>query len=374
MAQNSFQVFLLSIEKNNKSIYAAKEFVQTRQLEARTDITPENPEFEFGHFSGNTSEIGTKQVIGLTQNLKFPTTYIYKNRLANQSGRQFGLDYMLVKQEILLQAAEVWCNAIHLNKKKTILKTRSEQAAKLLEFYLKKQKNGDATQLEVNKSHLFLINVQNQLRLIESQQVQNNQLLAQLNGGVLLEVSDTAFPSNTINTWNEFELALDSLHPEIQKLALEELMVNTQLKLSRSQWMPNLMLGYESEEVLSEKFQGIKAGISIPLWQEKNKIKKAKAELVYASAKKESVQLNLLTDYHNRYIQAKALQTNTLELKKSLATMNNQYLLSRSLELGQISAIEYFMELDYFYGIIDQLYELELQYQLSWMRLNQFKF
>ena len=110
---------------------------------------------------------------------------------------------------------------------------------------------------------MFLINVQNQLRLIESQQVQNNQLLAQLNGGVLLEVSDTAFPSNTINTWNEFELALDSLHPEIQKLALEELMVNTQLKLSRSQWMPNLMLGYESEEVLSEKFQGIKAGISM---------------------------------------------------------------------------------------------------------------
>jgi hypothetical protein len=30
------------------------------------------------------------------------------------------------------------------------------------------------------------------------------------------------------------------------------------------------------------------------------------------------------------------------------------------------------MELDYFYELLDQLYELELQYQLSWLRLHEF--
>jgi outer membrane protein TolC len=371
-AQPSLQDFLQRIETHNKTLQAAKEYTQMQQLAARTELNPGNPEVEFGYFPGNSDAIGTKQVLGVTQSLEFPTTYVHKYRMANHQVRFQSLNYQLTRQQLLLSAAETWCQLVYLNGKRAMVSQRSSQAVQLVDFYRKKQASGDATQLEVNKAQLFAIKMQNQLRVLQGQVLQVNEQIAQLNGGTPMLITDSVFTVQDLEPWDELKIAIDSLHPLIQLTALSEQMATNQIKLSRSQALPNLMVGYESETVLSEKFQGIKAGITIPLWQDKNKIKRSKAQLLYSQAQKEQAVLGLFTDYHNRYIEAQSLFTNSGALKNSLASMNNQYLLSRSLELGQISAIEYFMELDYFYELLDQLYELELQYQLSWLRLHEF--
>lgn len=371
-SQPSLESFLQSIETHNKSLQAAKEYTQMQQLAARTELNPGNPEVEFGYFPGNTDAIGTKQVLGVSQSLEFPTAYMHKYRMANQEVEWQALDYQLTRQQILLSAAETWCQLVYLNGKRAMVNQRSSQATQLVDFYLKKQASGDATQLEVNKAQLFAIKMQNQLRLLQGQVLQLNEQIAQLNGGNPMAIADSVFFVQELEPWEDLKQAIDSLHPLIQMTALSEQKAANQIKLSRSQALPSLMVGYESETILSDKFQGIKAGISIPLWQDKNKIKRSKAQLLYSQAQKEQAVLGLFTDYHNRYIEAQALFTNSSALKNSLSSMNNQHLLSRSLELGQISAIEYFMELDYFYELLDQLYELELQYQLSWLRLHEY--
>ncbi|MGE4290152.1 MAG: TolC family protein [Salinivirgaceae bacterium] len=371
-AQPSLQDFLNSIETHNKSLQTAKEYTQMQQLAARTELNPGNPEVEFGYFPGNTDAIGTKQVLGVSQSLEFPTAYLHKYRMANQEVKLHSLNYQLTRQQLLLSAAETWCKLVYLNGKRAMVNQRSSQATQLVDFYRKKQASGDATQLEVNKAQLFAVKMQNQLRLLQGQVLQVNEQITQLNGGTPLLITDSVFAIQDLESWEVLKVAIDSLHPLIQLTALSEQMATSQIKLSRSQALPNLMVGYESETILSDKFQGIKAGISIPLWQDKNKIKRSKAQLLYSQAQKEQAVLALFTDYHNRYIEAQSLFTNSGELKGSLTSMNNQHLLSRSLELGQISAIEYFIELDYFYEMLDQLYELELQYQLSWLRLHEF--
>ena len=99
-SQISLMQFLEQVENNNKSIKAANEYALVKQLTAKTNINPENPEFEFGYFPGNTNEIGTKQVIGVSQTLEFPSTYIYKNRISEDAASLAMLDFKLFKQEV----------------------------------------------------------------------------------------------------------------------------------------------------------------------------------------------------------------------------------------------------------------------------------
>ncbi len=372
-AQSSLNNYIAAVKSNNKTLQAAQNYNAAVKADAKTNLTPDNPEFEFGYFPGNTDAIGTKQVIGISQSLDFPSTYVYKNKISGKAQDIADLEYKKTEQQVLLGAWKTWCNMVYRNKLAIHYQKRESDALKMVGFYIKKQENGDATQLEVNKAKLFLLNIQNNNRLNKSHLKQNDEQLKQLNGGVDYIVVDTTFTSTTIKDWSSIKMELDSLLPELKQFEVENQMAGLNLKLNRSAWLPNLMVGYESEEILSETYSGVKAGISIPLWQNKNTLKKAKAEMLFAASNGESIQLQIQNSFYQRYIEAEALSENLNEFQSSLSEMNNEYLLSRSLELGQISAIAYFMELDYFYNITDNLLELELMYQLSLADLYRYK-
>ena len=43
------------------------------------------------------------------------------------------------------------------------------------------------------------------------------------------------------------------------------------VKLSKSESLPKISAGYMSESVLSESFRGVTMGISLPLWENRNR-------------------------------------------------------------------------------------------------------
>jgi len=372
-AQSSLKPFLNAVKENNKMLIAAQKQTEALKIEAKTGLTPNNPEFEFGYFPGNTDAIGTKQTIGVSQSFDFPSTYIHKNNIAGKIKNAADLNYQITEQQILLKAVNTWCNSVYLNKQLLSFNKRESDALQLVNFYLKKQQNGDATQLEVNKAKLFLLKIQNQKRLNQSYLDRIQEQLNQLSGGTSFKILDTVYMNVKLSDWETIKTELDSLLPEFKLDAIENQIAGLNLKLNRSDWMPDLMVGYESEVILSDKFSGVKAGISIPLWQNKNKIKLAKAKIAYAQSNTDNIRLEIHGEYYQQFIETKALKNNLTEFKASLDQMNNEFLLARSLELGQISAIEYFMELDYFYGIMDSLQELEFLYQTNLNYLYRYK-
>ena len=371
--QTSMSRYIESVSSNNKTLIASKNYATAKKTDAKTNLTPNNPEFEYGYFPGNSNEIGNKQTIGISQSVDFPTTYIYKNKMSGKTQELADVEFEKTEQLILLNAQKTWCNSVYLNKLSINLQKQESDANQLVNLYIKKQQNGDATQLEVNKAKLFLLDIQNKNRLNQSYIQQNNEQLKLLNGGVVFEVNDTVFEDKEIIEWQTITNELDSLLPELKQNEIENQLANLNLKLNKSAWLPNLTVGYESEEILSNKYSGIRAGITIPLWQNKNTINKAKAEMIFTQSKAESINQQIEGEFHKKYIEAKTLQNNLSEFKSSLTDMNNEYLLSRSLELGQISAIAYFYELDYFYNIMDSMLELELMYQLSLTDLYRYK-
>jgi outer membrane protein, heavy metal efflux system len=51
------------------------------------------------------------------------------------------------------------------------------------------------------------------------------------------------------------------------------------------------------------------------------------------------------------------------EYKNLMGTVDNAFLLDKALRLGQISTIEYFMELSYYYTAYDKYLHIEYEYQ-----------
>jgi len=59
-----------------------------------------------------------------------------------------------------------------------------------------------------------------------------------------------------------------------------------QIAVQRSLSLPRMETGYHAQGILGQSYKGIHAGITVPLWENKNKVKAAKANLDYATASK----------------------------------------------------------------------------------------
>ena len=82
---------------------------------------------------------------------------------------------------------------------------------------------------------------------------------------------------------------------------------------------------------------GFVVGVSIPLFENKNTVKKAKAQAEFATASLADNQLNLKTNLRQLYQQAEALQISRADYAKVLEQQRNIELLNKALNAGQIS-------------------------------------
>ena len=65
--QSGFQLYIQSVKQNNLTIKSYYDKAEALKLESKTDLLPSDPVFEYGTFPGNSSAIGTKEVIGISQ-------------------------------------------------------------------------------------------------------------------------------------------------------------------------------------------------------------------------------------------------------------------------------------------------------------------
>ncbi|KAA6308963.1 hypothetical protein EZS27_039465 [termite gut metagenome] len=67
--------------------------------------------------------------------------------------------------------------------------------------------------------------------------------------------------------------------------------------MNQAMGLPSFLAGYMSEKVVGEHFQDITLGISIPLWENKNRVKQAKAASIAAQRAKKTAGNNSIIDF-----------------------------------------------------------------------------
>lgn len=366
---------LKSIETNNKSLQANTKMTDAQKLEAQTGKFLANPSVEWEQMWGNRNNPGSEYTLTVKQSLDFPTTYSNKNKLANLKANTIGFQSAAYRQQLLLNAKQTCIEIIYLRKQKSLLDERLANAETMFALYKKRFESGDANQLELNKIQLELLNAQNQSRLNKAALTAAEEQLRNLNGGNPITFDATDYPAGEeLINFDQLQAAFMEADPNLKSLTGDQEIANREVKLSRSLTLPKFDVGYKrnaaSDHVASNGFM---VGVSIPLFENKNTVKKAKAQAEFATASLEDNRLNLKTNLQQLYQQAEALQISRADYAKVLEQQRNIELLNKALNAGQLSVIDYFTELSTIYDSHQSYLDVEKEYHSILAQLYQYK-
>ena len=337
-----------TVLENNRLLKAARESYQVAILEAGTGNAPPNPEVEFGYMYGNQAFMGNKMDFSVTQQVDFPTAYIHKSRLRKIKTTQAELEYIISRQEILLQAKQLWIERVHLNQQEILLLARLEQAQKINDHYQLKLAVGEVGPLAFNQSNLQLTAIQSEYDQVLSDIRGNKIAILEISGGDEVDIPESIFPI-PVSFIPDSLLQAYLLGPELQ-LYLYELDLKEEAKsLTISENLPKLSAGYYSETVLNQKFKGFLVGITVPLWENSNRVQQAKSEIIYAEADAEHFKYLQSKELLQKMDQLESLKARTENLEVALGTGNSIELLALALDSGELSLSEYFYASDFFF-------------------------
>ncbi len=372
-AQNSINDVLAEVEKNNPTLAALRMQAEAQKIGNKTGIHLQNPEFEFNYLWGNPSEIGNRTDVAITQSFDFPTAYSYKKHISDARNEQTEMEYQKQKKAILLQTRLICMELIYINALQSEFAKRVSNAQTISDAYQAKFEKGESNIIEKNKAQLNLLNIRKESEVIE---IDRNALLSELallNGGSVIKFNDMAYLSPEIpDDFEQWYLNAEQNNPLLNWLK-QEIEINLQQeKLNKAMSMPKMYTGYMSERVVGVNYQGITVGVSIPLWENKNTVKYAKAQ---TAAIQGLVDDNKLYFYHQLKIQharAISLQQSVNDYRKQIKMYDNSAFLDKALAVGEISLTDYILELTNFYSSMDKLLETELEMNKSITELNQY--
>ena len=374
-AQNSIDQVLKSIETNNKSLQANTKMTDAQKLEAQTGKFLANPSVEWEQMWGNRNNPGSEYTLTVKQSLDFPTTYSNKNKLANLKANTIGFQSAAYRQQLLLNAKQTCIEIIYLRKQKSLLDERLANAETMFALYKKRFESGDANQLELNKIQLELLNAQNQSRLNKAALTAAEEQLRNFNGGNPITFDATDYPTGEeLINFDQLQAAFMEADPNLKSLTGDQEIANREVKLSRSLTLPKFDVGYKRNAAKDHvASNGFMVGVSIPLFENKNTVKKAKAQAEFATASLEDNRLNLKTNLQQPYQQAEALQISRADYAKVLEQQRNIELLNKALNAGQLSVIDYFTELSTIYDSHQSYLDVEKEYHSILAQLYQYK-
>lgn len=372
-SQNTIDSVLVQIERNNTSLVAWKKQNEAQKLGNKTGIYLDNPEFEFNYLWGNPSAIGNRTDISIKQSFDFPTAYGYKNQIANMKNQQIKLEYVKQQKNILLQTRLICYDLIYTNALKTELTKRLVHAKSIASSYKSKFEIGESNVLEFNKAQLNLLNLSKEF---ESLIIERNALLSGLgsiNGGIFIDFTDSVFSSPEIPIdFEQWYLQAEQNNPILSWLKQEIEISQKQVSLNRAMSMPKIQAGYMSEKIAGEHLQGITAGITIPLWENKNSIKYAKANALALESIADDSKIQFYNQLKNLHAKTIALQKNAVDYRQAIGNFDNSELLKKALDKGEITLIDYMLEFSIYYQSVTKLLELERDMNKTFAELNQY--
>ena len=373
--QNSIDEVLRSIEANNKELQANNQLTVSKKLEAKLDNNLPDPSVSYVHQYGNREGMGIQGELVASQSFDFPSVYVQKNKLAKSKAASYDRQGAEFRQQILLQAKELCLDLVLLNQQKALLDQRRQNAEQLSELYATRLQSGDANILETNKINLELLNAKTEARMNEATRIAKLQELATLNGGIAIDFTDTTYtPVKELLSFEELRSEAVTSNPQLLTLKSEQIAAQRQLSVNKSKGLPGFELGYRLNTATGgERFNGFLVGVTIPLFSNRNNVRQAKAQSLYTDLQLESTTSTVESELRQLYNQSLALRTSMDEYNTVLKSQNNLALLNKAIQTGQISMIEYFVDVTTLYQSMQNYMQLQNEYQKVMAQLYKYK-
>ncbi len=373
LSQNSIDKVLTMVEQNNTSLLAMRKGVDADKIGNKTGIYLENPEFEFHYLWGKPSELGKRKDFSITQSFDFPSAYKFKNQISDIRNEQVELEYQKQRLTLLFETRSICIDMVYQNALKAEISKRLSHAQSIAKSYKSKFDSGEANILEYNKAQLNALNLGKELELIEIERDVLLGELAEMNGGKKVDLVDSVFQTAVVPVdFEQWYVQAEQNNPLLNWLRHEIDLSQKDEKLQKAMSLPKLHAGYMSEKILDETLQGITVGLSIPLWENKNTVKYARANTAAMQSRAHDSKLRVYNHLKTLHSKAVSLQKSAGDYRSSLQLYSNADLYQLALDKGEISLIEYILEFAIYYESFNKLLELEREMHLTIAELNQY--
>ena len=371
-AQSTLETVLTSVAQNNPSLVADRQFWEVKKLEYQIGLTIPNPTIQGQYLLGSPVTAGNQTDFFAVQPFDFPTTYRTRRQLANAQRALSVSDIAARRQAVLLETKMACLEMVYRNQLTIQYERRRSDLEKLRRDFQTKLDKGEGNVLDVNKATLKLLEL-SQLEVENALALQNLQThLTALNGGVTVFFRDTVYPMlPKIASFEQLEQEIETMDPTLQNFQQKMDIAQKQSKLAKIWRLPKFEAGYHYQGILGQRFNGLHAGVTLPLWEQKYRMKQAEAQVAFA-------QLELQNQRKTHFFEMKAQHEQLTFLKKSLddyrsglALASSATLLAKALQLGEISALEYFLEMDFYQNAALHILKTEHSLQTTLARLLQ---
>lgn len=348
--QSSYDFIMAEIEKNNKTLQANAQKQETQNLQFKSEMPLYNPNIEYDYLYGFPLTAGNQTDVLINQAFDFPTVYGKRKQLANEQTAQTSYSFNAARQEVLFEAQSNCIELVYRNKLQEQLNQRKRFTENLLIDFETKLHTGDGNILDVNKAKLQLIEINKEFQLNLSEINQLNQQLTALNGGIEIAFTETIYPKmDPIPFFEDLFNEIQAEDPTLKFIEMETVTAKKQLELSKAMALPKMEAGYRYQGILGQTFNGFHIGTTIPLWENKYKVRQSEAAVLFSDLRVREYQNEKFYDIKQLLEKHEKLSKTFNEYKTVLSAINSLEYLDKALEVGHISTIVYFMESNYYY-------------------------
>lgn len=356
----SINELLRSVETHNTELKAFSQRMQAQKTENKLSNNLPDPTVSYSHLWGADNSSETIGELIVSQSMDFPTLYHTRRQLNRQKNVMADHEYQLKRREILLKAQEICFDIILLRKEQLLLKERHQNASELAILYQQRIESGDANVIELNKVKLELLNAKTEASINETNLKKKEEELIILNGNTPFQTEQLTYPAIVLPT-DYAEIKDDVLNGELALAALEQesRVGHNLLKVAQESWLPKLEIGYRRNTESGAPFNGFVVGFSVPLFENKGKVKMARQQLLSTELSKEQVKSETSYNALQNFREAQKTKLLMDEYASLFKEHSDLLILKEALKSGQISLIEYFSEAAIIYQ--SQLNYLQLE-------------
>lgn len=358
-AQTHYAQVLKDVEANNPVLLAARKRAEAQQTAAHVGALLPNPEVEAAYYWGDPSSVGIRWDLGISQSFEMPSVLVRRARLRKLQEQAAGLDYQVVRNATLLEAQLTCADIIYYRALGMIYTRRCQAAIRIADLYQRRYAAGDCSILDYNRAQMNLADVQNRAAEINLQGDHAVHDLQRLVGGESYLFYQSEYEEVRVETsfesWYE---QLEMQNPSLRLLDNQVEAARYRRQLSRAQWLPEMSVGYASENVVGQTFRGVKVGLSLPIWSQQRAVKASRLAEAAATEELSSQRTEWFSRLQCMFHRHEALIRNVGNLKEAFQRCNSIDLLDKALDAGEISLEQYLLEADYYYNIEMQIWDV----------------
>jgi outer membrane protein TolC len=352
----AIEVALQNIEQNNLELQALVNLGENKRLELLSGNRPPDPQAGAYYLPFGTHTPGDYWEFEISQSIEFPTVYGARKQWIDAQVLETELALRVRRQAILLESEQLCIALIHTRKRLELETERFEQAKKVEEQVAALYEKGQVGILALNKAKVAWMQVQFAVQHVENEESGLLLSLQELNGGQALAFEAVAYEDALLlpekdDLWQAM-LAQD---PALRQLNQRQATATQGMKVAKSEGLPDITAGYNYQGIAGSNYSGVYAGVSIPLWNNRHKVNAARSGLTYTKAVFHAETTQARLGFEKQY-QTYQLQLSEFEAyRKTMDGMNSESLLFQAYELGEISFLEYHMELQFYRQAIDAM-------------------